>query len=85
MLGNQWGPLIVNSLDEMNVSLLTNMDPVIDMCDREDRVLIGGRANDGYHFSYFLESSKYVTSNSGKHKLAKSAFFYEDKKLVMML
>ena len=71
MLGNQWGPLIVNSLDEMNVSLLTNMDPVIDMCDREDRVLNGGRANDKYRFSYFNESSKYVTSNSGKHKLAK--------------
>ena len=73
MLGDRWGPLIVNSLEEMNVSIVTNMDPVINSCPRS-LVLIGGRAN--YKtFSYFNESSKYVTSNSGEDKLAKSAFF----------
>ena len=51
------------------------MDPVIDMCDREDRVLIGGATDDGYKFSYFTESRKYVPSNSGKAQLGKVSIF----------
>ena len=56
----------MNSLEEMNVSIVTNMDPVINSC-AESLVLIGGRTNDRT-FSYFNESSKYVTSNAGKKK-----------------
>ena len=66
--GDRWGPLIVNSLEELNVSIVTNMDPVIQMCDREDRVLIGGSTNDGYHFSYVDQPNRYITSNAGEHK-----------------
>ena len=66
-LGDQWGPLIVNSLEKLNVSIVRNMDPVIQMCDREDRVVIGGSSNDGYKFSYVSEPNKYITSNAGEH------------------
>ena len=70
MLGDQWGPLIVNSLEEMNVTIVTNMDPVISMCAGQDRVLIAGKTNAPWNFSYFSEPSKYITSNAGEHKLA---------------
>ena len=39
------------------------------MCAGQNRVAIGGKTNAPWHFFYFNESSKYVTSNAGEYKV----------------
>ena len=72
MLGDRWGPLIVNSLEEMNVSIVTNMDPVINSCPRS-LVLMGGRAN---YKTYLMSLVNMLHSNSGERQVGKVSIFF---------
>ena len=68
MLGNQWGPLIINSIEELNVSIVTNEDPAANNCNMRN-ALIGGRTNATTSFSYFDRPSLYIPNNTGKNKV----------------
>ena len=56
----------MNSVEEMNLAVMTNDDPVADNCTR-NWVMIGGRFNDNVAFTYFQFPSVYIRSNAGEH------------------
>ena len=65
-LGDEWSPMILNSQEEMNITIVTNPDPVIRQCRRQ-RVVIGGRTNNSLLWSYFHDPHFYIPNNGGNH------------------
>ena len=58
----------MNSIEEMDVSIVTNEDRTADSCNMRN-ALIGGRTNARTSFSYFDRPSLYIPNNTGKNKV----------------
>ena len=56
----------MNFIEEMNLAVTTNDDPVADNCTW-NWVMIGGRLNHDSSITYFQFPNVYIPSNTGNH------------------
>ena len=68
-LGAEWGPIILNSQEELNISTEAIKADALNNCARY-RVLIGGRSNNSDNWNMFSVPSYYIPNNGGKHRVA---------------
>ena len=64
MNGNEWGPVIINSEEEFN--LTASLNSLLGLCGYEPP-LVGGSTNTTY-IDYFQTPELYFPNNSGKCK-----------------
>ena len=66
--GDEWGPMILNSQEELDTSLQTYRAEILSNCENS-RAFIGGRSNNSDNWNDMSVPSYYIPSDGGKHKV----------------